>query len=250
MVGLAIGQSPTEPIRQRLEASSIRYSQASPVRRTAGAAGFVRVDSHYEPPASEAGACKPVQRATQWSSARYGTGLFSQRLSGPLRAPVARDRLFRQQGCSASGCPPASLPPSHIPSDGLLVGCTPARLRGPLFLFRKIHLYGKTKKSTHGHQTTKPSCTHSGAEPVPDPARRGESNATGPAAVGGVVQGRLILAYPVATLYLPYTYPRPRPHPGRVRGAPSAAWPVRQRELNHACPSEQREEPGKARSSC
>lgn len=53
-----------------------------------------------------------------------------------------------------------SLPPSHIPSDGLLVGRTPERARGPLSIFRKIHLYGKTKKSTHGHQTTKPFCTH------------------------------------------------------------------------------------------
>ena len=35
-----------------------------------------------------------------------------------------------------------------------------AGARGPLSVFRKIHLYGKTKKSTHGHQTTKPFCTH------------------------------------------------------------------------------------------
>ena len=58
------------------------------------------------------------------------------------------------------GRPAFALPPSHIPSDGLLVGRTPERARGPLLIFRKIHLYGKTKKSTHGHQTTKPFCTH------------------------------------------------------------------------------------------
>ena len=49
------------------------------------------------------------------------------------------------------------------------MGRTPDRARGPLFIFRKIHLYGKTKKSTHGHQTAKPLRTHS-----PEPAE--ESN--------------------------------------------------------------------------
>src|SRR4029434_10026353 len=58
-----------------------------------------------------------------------------------------------------SGPRPARSPP-HIPTDGLSVGCTPDRARGPLSAFRKIHLYGKTKKSTHGHQTAKPFCTH------------------------------------------------------------------------------------------
>ena len=70
LVCLAIGQPPTEPNRQRLEASLRSPSQASPVRRTAGAAAFVEVDAHYEPPASEAGAYKPVQGDTQWLSAR------------------------------------------------------------------------------------------------------------------------------------------------------------------------------------
>lgn len=54
----------------------------------------------------------------------------------------------------------AALLPSHIPSDGVLVGRTPEPARGPLFIFRKIHLYGKFKKSTHDHQTTKPFRTH------------------------------------------------------------------------------------------
>jgi hypothetical protein len=54
----------------------------------------------------------------------------------------------------------AALLPSHIPSETILVGRTPDRARGPLFIFRKIHLYGKFKKSTHGHQTTKPFRTH------------------------------------------------------------------------------------------
>jgi len=47
-----------------------------------------------------------------------------------------------------------------IPTDQLLGGRTPDGVRGPLFIFRKIHLYGKTKKSTHDHQTTKPFRTH------------------------------------------------------------------------------------------
>jgi len=112
----------------------------------------VEVDAHYEPPASEAGACKLVQRATQWESARSGTDKESRRLTGPLRV------LRRLETPTVSGR--ALSPPSHIPTDGLLVGRTPGRARGPLFIFRKIHLYGKTKKSTHGHQTAKPFRTH------------------------------------------------------------------------------------------
>jgi hypothetical protein len=49
---------------------------------------------------------------------------------------------------------------AYIPSDGVLVHFTPERARGPLLIFRKIHYHRKTKKSTHGHQTTKPFCTH------------------------------------------------------------------------------------------
>ena len=33
----------------------------------------MEVDDHYEPPAAEAGACKAVQRDTQWKSARSDT---------------------------------------------------------------------------------------------------------------------------------------------------------------------------------
>ena len=93
------------------------------------------------------------------------------------------------------------------------MGCTPGRVRGPLFIFRKIHLYGKTKKSTHGHQTTKPSCTHFERGPVPDPARRRESNATSPAAGRRRVEAprRIARTYPVPTLYLPYTTTYPGP---------------------------------------
>jgi hypothetical protein len=95
------------------------------------------------------------------------------------------------------------------------VGRTPDRVRGLLFIFRKIHLYGKTKKSTHGHQTTKPFCTHSPFPAVADSTWPAESIATGPVTagrLGGPPEG-----FPrVATLY---TYPvvspwtrLPRPH--------------------------------------
>lgn len=49
----------------------------------------------------------------------------------------------------------------HIPTDQLPVRGTPDGARAPLFIFRKIHLYGETKKSTHGHQDQIPYCTHS-----------------------------------------------------------------------------------------
>jgi hypothetical protein len=60
------------------------------------------------------------------------------------------------------------------------VGRTPELPRGPLFIFRKIHLYGKTKKSTHGHQTTKPFCTHFFKSAYTDYIDQGESSGGGP----------------------------------------------------------------------
>ena len=100
-------------------------------------------------PAARHGACKLVWADTQWRSARSGTVGVA-----PVRAPL--------RGCSVALAVSSRrrFAPSHIPTDGLFVGRTPDRARGPLFAFRKIHLYGKTKKSTHGHQTAKPFCTH------------------------------------------------------------------------------------------
>src|ERR1700753_2281518 len=54
---------------------------------------------------------------------------------------------------------PLDTPPPHIPSDPIDDPTLPPGARGPLFIFRKIHLYGKTKKSTHGHTNEKPICT-------------------------------------------------------------------------------------------
>lgn len=88
--------------------------------------------------ATETVAYKAVQRETQRVHTRYGT-LSERRASVSFRAPR---------------------PPSHRSCGVGLVGPTPGRARGPLFIFRKIHLYGKTKKSTHGHTNPKPFCTH------------------------------------------------------------------------------------------
>jgi hypothetical protein len=121
------------------------------------ATDFVRVDAHYESPANEAGACELVQVTTQWESARYGTDReishsgMTQPLGDSFRCGVgcfsALD--FRLQRLHA---------PSHRSSDPHLPRCTPRHAPGPLLIFRKIHLYGKSKKSTHGHQTARPLC--------------------------------------------------------------------------------------------
>jgi hypothetical protein len=127
---------------------------------------------------------------------------------------------------------PLDSPPSHIPSDGLLVGPTPERPRGPLLIFRKIHLYAKTKKSTHGHQTTKPFCTQFYNASSDYSSRSAEFNGGGLAGhrrlwrAGGRLEagsrvGRPTLDRPTyprptdlpldpsrpPTLYLPYTSP-------------------------------------------
>src|ERR1700761_2674844 len=89
---------------------------------------------------------KRVQRATQWVSARYGTE----------RAVLASRCLAAGHQLSGHpfGCPPLTYPPT--PTGG---GPTPPGARGPLFIFRKIILYGETKKSTHGHTTRTPTRT-------------------------------------------------------------------------------------------
>jgi hypothetical protein len=102
------------------------------------------------------------------------------------RSGSLQDLILR--GCSPGLSSPfqarPDLLPSHIPSETILVGRTPELPRGPLFIFRKIHLYGKTKKSTHGHQTTKPFCTHFSFPAVADSTWPAESIATGPVAAG------------------------------------------------------------------
>lgn len=103
------------------------------------------------------------------------------------RSGSLQDQVLR--GCSSGFPSPFQARPdlllSHIPSETVLVGRTPELPRGPLFIFRKIHLYGKTKKSTHGHQTTKPFCTHFFKSAYTDYFDQGESNGGGPIFVRG-----------------------------------------------------------------
>jgi hypothetical protein len=104
------------------------------------------------------------------------------------RSGSLQDLILR--GCSPGLSSPfqarPDLLPSHIPSETVLVGRTPELPRGPLFIFRKIHLYGKTKKSTHGHQTTKPFCTHFFKSLPTDQIDQGESDGGGPDLVRGL----------------------------------------------------------------
>jgi hypothetical protein len=65
------------------------------------------------------------------------------------------------------------------------VGRTPLLPRGPLFIFRKIHVFGKKKKSTHGHQTTKPFCTHFFKSAYTSYFDQGESDGGSPVVMRG-----------------------------------------------------------------
>ncbi len=79
--------------------------------------------------------------------------LTTRRFLPTLRAP----RGDLPPGAAPSG--PQSLPP-HRRTGGVGGAATPPRARGPLSASRKIHLYGETKKSTHGHPAQPP--THPG----------------------------------------------------------------------------------------
>ena len=136
--GLDIVQPSTEPIWQRSgKPSRYRYTPVGVRPEPPRSWGST---NHYEPPGREV-------RSLQACMSGHAVEVCKIRYTERERRTFHRFRL----GCFA---------PSHIPTDGLLVGRTPDRARGPLFIFRKIHLYGKTKKSTHGHQTAKPFCTH------------------------------------------------------------------------------------------
>lgn len=78
------------------------------------------------------------------------------------------------------------MPLPHIPSGHLLAGCTPHPARGPLFLFRKILNYAKSKKSTHGHTNPKPIRTHFGLLVVGGAPGRGLSNEPPTGAAGAL----------------------------------------------------------------
>ena len=135
MVRLASGQSPTEPNRHRLGRIASRRHQASPVRRTAVATGFVEVDGHYS---------SPLARPEPAS-------LFKELLSRHLQDKV--QKRCRVAGPAFAvpfqGCLPGHPAPSHIPSGAILVHFPLYLLHAPFFIFRKIHLYVKSKRVTH-----------------------------------------------------------------------------------------------------
>lgn len=84
-------------------------------------------------------------------SARYGS-LQKIRYSGSVAPQAAAGTPFQ-------ACPSSCFAPSHIPSDGLSPRSPPHRARARGLFFRKIHLYGFSKKSTHGRTALIPSRT-------------------------------------------------------------------------------------------
>ena len=81
-------------------------------------------------------------------SARYGS-LQKIRYSGSVAPQAAAGTPFQ-------ACPSGCFAPSHIPSDGLSPRSPPHRARARGLFFRKIHLYGFLKKSTHGRTAPRP----------------------------------------------------------------------------------------------
>jgi hypothetical protein len=118
-------------------------------------------DCCYELPATEEDTCEAVQRDATQQSLRYGTVALYFYSAHPQRVEQLR--------CAAGWLHSLS---SHRPCDTFCA-------RAPLHLVlsrkntsRKKDLYGKTKKSTHGHQNLIRSRTHNPGMPVDRPRRR------------------------------------------------------------------------------
>lgn len=94
--------------------------------------GLVR--SRGTPLGSRVGIFPPPQRVTQPAAPLNKNSAFTypKLCWGPRPGQLCLPRLYSE---GSSGC------------------CTPGLARVPLFAFRKIHLYGKTKKSTHNYTT-------------------------------------------------------------------------------------------------
>jgi hypothetical protein len=94
------------------------------------------------------------------------------------------------------GCLPGHPAPSHIPSGAILVWFSPHLLRAPVFIFRKIILYGKSKRLTHGpYKLMKLRCRFPQLVRVspPDPTKASANRLFPPARPGGCrigLQGR------------------------------------------------------------
>ena len=87
---------------------------------------------------------------------RLGTRCSASRTAPPKPTPRAHHR-WKSRQASPTG---QICVPSHSPSD---IVSSHSKLRWALVRFwpcRKIHLYGESKKSTHGHQTHLPARTH------------------------------------------------------------------------------------------
>ena len=87
---------------------------------------------------------------------RLGTRCSASRTAPPKPTPRAHHR-WKSRQASPTG---QICVPSHSPSD---IVSSHSKLRWALVRFwpcRKIHLYGESKKSTHGHQIHLPSRTH------------------------------------------------------------------------------------------
>lgn len=118
-------------------------------------------DCCYELPATEEDTYKAVQGDATQQSLRYGTVALYFYSAHPQRVEQSR--------CAAGWLHSLS---SHRP-------CGAFWARAPLHLdlsrkniSRKKDLYGKTKKSTHGHQNLIRSRTHNPGMPVGRPRRR------------------------------------------------------------------------------
>lgn len=82
---------------------------------------------------------------------RYGTKRFESE-KGAISS--RRRRRFHARRPDCLFCPP-----SHSPSGQFCGVGRQNWVRGRIPIFRKIHLYGKSAKSTHGHQTARPIST-------------------------------------------------------------------------------------------
>ena len=126
------------------------------------------------------------------------------------RSGSLQDLILR--GCSPGLSSPfqarPDLLPSHIPSETVLVGRTPGLPRGPLFIFRKNNLYGKTKKSTHDHTTQTPTLPGPCFRRLERPQSAREPTAGPYDRPRGLQRPR---RSPSRVGRLPYTYPTPLP---------------------------------------
>lgn len=163
---------------------------------------------------------------------------------GPGRSPEDRalgagnlPRGARGRPCKQllhpSGGPPsgALLALSHLPTDPVLDPAPPRAARGPGFFFRKIHLYGKTKKWTHDHTNSPTIATFFPRRPgPPSPGPCGSNGAIRFPVAAPVVELRALevgcrVGPDRATLHLPCTpatLPLPRASCGTGSGV--AVW--------------------------